>query len=89
MKRSWRAGLAPFAIVAVALSGLFAAGGSAQEPPPPSGFRALSGAQAQAFQLPADVRLARTIELPGYGLTLERYQQYLGPAQVLGGQLTL
>lgn len=60
-----------------------------QETPRPSGFRALSGAEARNFVLPSDVRLAATITLSRYGLTLERYQQYVGPAQVLGGQLTL
>lgn len=57
--------------------------------PAPSGFRALSGPEAAAFTLPGDVQLVQRIPLAAYGLTWERYQQSLGAAQVLGGQLTL
>lgn len=63
-----------------------AAGQGASEP---SGFRALSGAEARAFAVPADMRLVRSFRLDAYGLTYERHQQYLGEAQVLGGQITL
>src|SRR5215212_9487206 len=54
----------------------------------PSGFRALSGADARAFQLPADVAKLWTARLAN-GLTQMRYQQTAGAAAVLGGQLTL
>jgi Zn-dependent metalloprotease len=55
------------------------------------GFRALSGGAAAAFALPADVTLARRVELAPLGLTYERYQQQFGAAKadVDGGQLTL
>lgn len=78
----------PFVLVALLLLALSGGLGptTAQEP---SGFRALSGPETAAFTLPGDVQLVRTIPLAAYGLTLERYQQYLGPAQVLGGQFTL
>ena len=58
---------------------------------PPSGFRALSGAAAGAFALPADVELVRALPLTAYGLAYERYQQVFGPkrAQVEGGQLSV
>ena len=55
---------------------------------PAGGFRALSGAEAAAFSLPADVVPVRTFTLAS-GLTYERYQQVYGGAHVLGGQLTL
>src|SRR3989304_679257 len=55
----------------------------------PSGFRALSGAAARAFVLPGDVRLVKSVRLDKYGVTYERYQQYLGSAQVLGGEIAL
>ena len=54
-----------------------------------SGFRALSGGDASTFVLASDVRLVASIDLGPNGLSYERYQQYLGPAQVLGAQLTL
>ncbi len=49
---------------------------------------ALSGEQAQAFQLPADVQLVRNTAT-GYDLNSERYQQRRGAARVLGGQITV
>lgn len=54
-----------------------------------SGFRALSGADALAFQVPGDVRLVWEVSLPGTGLTQARYQQVVGKADVFGGQLTV
>lgn len=53
------------------------------------GFRALSGGQAADFRLPGDVEQVKSFYLPAYGLTYERYQQFFGAAEVLGGQLTL
>ena len=55
------------------------------------GFRALSGQQAAAFTMPGDMELVKTLDLPAYGLTYERYQQVFGDqgAQVSGGQITL
>ena len=57
--------------------------------PAGGGFRALRGAAAQAFTLPADMALARRETLATRGLVAERYRQYLGQAEVLGGQLTI
>lgn len=54
-----------------------------------SGFRALSGAEAAGFVVPADMPLLKSFFLPQYGLTYERYQQYFGDAEVLGAQITL
>lgn len=55
-----------------------------------SGFRALTGAEAAAFNIPEDVQLVTDFDT-ALGLTYERYQQFFGDsaAQVLGGQLTL
>ncbi len=53
----------------------------------PAGFRALSGAAAGTFVLPTDVRLTKQLSLGE--LTYERYEQYAGAAQVMGGELTL
>jgi Zn-dependent metalloprotease len=57
------------------------------------GFRALDGEAARAFRVPADVRVVdqRSYEgtaLASGALHVNRYQQYLGEAQVFGGQLT-
>ena len=52
-----------------------------------NGFFALSGADAAAFDIPADVKLVSQSET--HGLSVTRYQQKLGPADVLGGQLTV
>ena len=41
-----------------------------------SGFFTLTGDDAHAFVLPADLRLARTFPLDTYGLTYERYEQF-------------
>ena len=54
-----------------------------------SSFIALSGAEAQAFAPPVDVQLVTSLGLDGYGLTYERYQQFFGAAQVLGGQFSV
>jgi len=55
----------------------------------PNSFMALSGADAANFALPADVQLINTTDLANYGLTMERYQQTFGDAQVFGAQLTV
>ena len=54
----------------------------------PSGSFALSGADAAAYRLPADLREVRTLRLPG-GLTQTRYQQYVDGAAVAGAQVTV
>ena len=53
------------------------------------GFRALTGAEARAFQVPGDVRLVWESTLPGSGITQARYQQVVGNAEVFGGQFTV
>lgn len=89
MKRFWRPMWVTLLTSTLVLHAVMTGASTAQEPPPPNGFRALSGAEAASFPLPADVRLVRAIQLSAYGLTLERYQQYVGAAEVLDGQLTL
>jgi bacillolysin len=64
-------------------------GGRGQADSSPGGFRALSGAEAGAFVIPPDMRLLTSIDLEPNDLTYERYQQYVGEAQVLGGQITV
>jgi Zn-dependent metalloprotease len=54
----------------------------------PSGFRAISGAEAQGFRIPADVVRLWSARLPN-GLTQTRFQQVVDGAQVLGGQVTV
>lgn len=93
MFRFRKTGLALVAVAALVLALWVAAGpGDASrgiEAARPTGFRVLSGPAAQSFVLPADVRLTQRLRLNTYGLTYERYQQYAGFAQILGGQLTL
>ena len=52
-------------------------------------FIALKGAEANNFKLPANVHLMRTTNLKASGLVSKRYQQLVGNAEVLGGQLTV
>src|SRR4030095_12659619 len=55
-----------------------------------SGFRALTRASAASFQVPSDVRLIAQGRVgPGGQIAVERYRQYVGDAEVLGGQLTV
>ncbi len=74
-------------MLTVALVGLANVAG--QEAPSHGGFRALSGSEANSFTVPPDMRPVASIDLEPEGLTYERYQQYLGAAQVLGAQITL
>ncbi len=57
------------------------------------GFRALTGEEAADFEMPEDMELSATEELQksasGAELTAERYLQFHGEAEVLGGQLTV
>jgi hypothetical protein len=55
----------------------------------PAGFLSLSGEEARAFVVPSDMQLENSEALDQHGLLRERYQQHLGDAKVLGGQLTL
>ena len=55
-----------------------------------SGFQTLAGATARAFRVPADMRLVAQERLgPGGQIAAERYRQFVGDAEVLGGQLTV
>jgi Zn-dependent metalloprotease len=54
----------------------------------PSGSFALSGADAAAYQLPADVKAVHSVELPD-GRTQTRYQQYVDGAAVAGAQVSV
>ena len=63
----------------------------AQAPPGAarSGFRALTGPDAAAFTVPGDVRLVASGRA-GRGIgAVERYRQFVGDAEVLGGQLSI
>jgi bacillolysin len=78
-------------MLAVALGSV---GVGAQRPqsdsPGRSGFRALTGGAAAAFQVPQDMRLiAQERSGRGRQIAAERYRQYVGDAEVLGGQLTI
>jgi Zn-dependent metalloprotease len=55
----------------------------------PAGFRALNGQAARNFQVPGDMKLVAQEGLARYGLTADRYRQFVGEAEVLGGQLTV
>lgn len=55
----------------------------------PAGFRALNGQTARNFQVPADMKLMAQEGLARYGVSADRYRQFVGAAQVLGGQLTV
>ena len=57
--------------------------------PGPGGFRAWTGAQASSFSVPGDVQVVWEDNNAALGLTQIRYQQFLGSARVLGGQLTV
>jgi len=53
------------------------------------GFRALRGADAASFHVPADMSLVRQDSLSNYGVQAERYQQFFNGAKVFGGQLSV
>jgi bacillolysin len=55
----------------------------------PAGFRALNGQAARNFQVPGDMKLVAQEGLARYGLSADRYRQFVGEAEVLGGQLTV
>jgi len=63
---------------------------NAQGPPATAGFRALTGQAAASFVVPADMRLvARDPGGAGRSAMAERYRQFVGSAEVLGGQVTI
>ena len=57
--------------------------------PGPGGFRAWTGAQASSFSLPGDVEVVWEHSNAPLGLTQTRYQQFVGGAKVLGGQISV
>ena len=56
---------------------------------PPGEFHTLTGDEASAFSIPPDSVLVATRPMPHAGLNYERYQQMVGSAEVLGGQITI
>ena len=57
--------------------------------PGPGGFRAWTGAHASGFSVPGDVQVVWEDNNAALGLTQTRYQQFVGGARVLGGQITV
>jgi len=57
--------------------------------PGQKGVIALKGAAATSFHLPSDAHLVQTRSMNNRGLVARRYQQMVGDAEVLGGQLTV
>ena len=76
-----------YLLLAIAL--LFAAPLWAESGNGNSGFTALKGSEAANFRVPTDLHLTRTLNMKARGLVSKRYQQMLGDAEVLGGQLTV
>ena len=68
--------LAIGAFVTIALLALTTSQASGLDGQRTTGFRALAGENASRFSMPGDMELVNSIHLSGYGLTLERYQQY-------------
>ena len=66
-------------------SGIFSSGKTAAQTP--SGFFTLTGAAASRYVPPQDMRLEKSTRFGD--ITIERYQQRVADADVLGGQLTL
>jgi len=63
---------------------------SQPDPQGRSGFRAVTGAAVAAFRVPPDARLIAQERLGrGRQIAAERYRQYVGDAEVLGGQFTI
>jgi Zn-dependent metalloprotease len=78
-------------LLLVALA-LFFAGGAAHQSSDAAGrggFIALTGAEARSYVPPNNTRQSKSFPLERYGLTYERYEQYLGPARVEGAQTTV
>ena len=76
-------------VVFTTSSALAAPAGVPAAAPGPGGFRAWTGAQASSFSLPGDVRVVWEHSNAALGLTQTRYQQFVGEARVLGGQITV
>jgi bacillolysin len=76
-------------VLAVALAGTALPAQAQQGQNGNSGFLALRGVEAAAFQVPADMQFVRHDDLANYGVQAERYQQFFNGAKVLDGQLTV
>ena len=72
----------------LASSGALGASGVSGASAAPSGSFALSGAAARSFVLPAGLTKVSSSTRPD-GATQTRYQQFVGKASVLGGQVTV
>jgi bacillolysin len=76
-------------VVTTASSALAAPADVTAAVPGPGGFRAWTGAQASSFSVPGDVQVVWEYSNAALGLTQTRYQQFVGGARVLGGQITI
>jgi thermolysin len=88
MTNTFRRGAAVSALLLAVTAGLTLL--HAQAPPARAGFRALTGSEASAFAVPSDMRLVA--REPGHDRQLvaaERFRQFVGNAEVLGGQITI
>jgi len=88
MTNTFRRGAAASALLLAVTAGVTFL--HAQAPQARAGFRALNGPDAAAFAVPSDMRLVA--RAPGNDRQLvsaERYRQFVGNAEVLGGQVTI
>ncbi len=76
-------------ILTMLLTSLLLVGSASGQAPQLPGFRALKGEEARAFRVPSDAQLVASEQVSDGNLTAERYRQYVGDAEVLGGQLTI
>jgi bacillolysin len=88
MTKTFRRGAAVSALLLAITAGIALL--EAQAPQARAGFRALTGTDALSFAMPADMRLTGR-EPGGAGRLVagERYRQFVGNAEVLGGQITV
>jgi thermolysin len=88
MTNTFRRGAAVSALLLAVTAGLTLL--HAQAPQARAGFRALTGPEAAAFAVPSDMRLvAREPGNDRQLVSAERYRQFVGNAEVLGGQVTI
>ncbi len=88
MTKMFRRGAAASALLLAVTAGITLL--HAQAPQARAGFRALTGPEASAFAVPFDMRLvAREPGNDRQLVSAERYRQFVGNAEVLGGQLTI
>jgi thermolysin len=87
MTKTLRRGAAVSALLLAVTAGITLL--HAQAPQARAGFRALTGADAISFVVPADMRLVAREQGAAGRVTGERYRQFVGGAEVLGGQITI